>query len=71
MEFGFPEVVKKVHPGTKAYVSLGLPGYTKDRTKCVLWLSWGWTPHGASALYLLEKRRGQWVVVNRALIYRG
>jgi hypothetical protein len=66
--FGFMEVMEKAHSGLKAYVTLWLPGYTKDGTKCVLRLSFGPSPHGSDALYLLENRKGKWVVVHRAII---
>jgi hypothetical protein len=68
-EFAFLNVMRKAHPGFKAYVSFWLPGYTKEKTKCVVRLSFGWTAHGAGALYLLEKRDGKWTILKRAIIY--
>jgi hypothetical protein len=61
--------MEKAHPGYMAWVTLWLPGYTKDRTKCVLRLSFGPSAHGSDALYLLENRNGKWVVLHRAIIY--
>jgi hypothetical protein len=66
LEFGFARVMEKVHPDTKAYAWLWRPGFSKDRSQCAIRLSWGWTPHGASALYLLANRNGKWSVLHRA-----
>jgi hypothetical protein len=66
LEFGLDLVMQRVHPDTKAYVWLWRPGFSKDRSQCAIRLSWGWTPHGASALYLLANRNGKWSVLHRA-----
>jgi hypothetical protein len=69
LEFGFAQVIRKHHPGTKAYMRLWRPGYSKDHLRCAIRFWWGWAPHSAEALYLLENRGSGWTVLNRAIIY--
>jgi hypothetical protein len=46
-----------------------LPAYSQDGTTAFLRISFGPTPHGACALYLVRKRSEGWRVEWRALAY--
>jgi hypothetical protein len=58
------------YPGWKAWVLTWLPGYSTERTKAVVRFDFGWSPHGASATYLLVRRKGKWKVQHREFHYR-
>lgn len=59
----------KRHPQAKCYIVLWPPGYTRDRSRAVVRFLFGPTPHGASAVYLLELRDGEWHVVRHSVSY--
>ena len=46
----------------KAYVFMWLPGYTRDGATAVVRFSFGPSPHGSTATYLLVKVDGAWKV---------
>lgn len=50
---------------SKGYVDVWLPGYSKDGQTAVLRAWFGPTPHGASATYMLAKKKGKWTIVWR------
>lgn len=47
------------------WVQVAMPGYSKDRSKAILRFWFGPTPHGAAGTYLVERRKGSWVVLWR------
>jgi hypothetical protein len=57
------------HPEARGYVETWLPGYSKDGQSAVLRMSFGPTPHGATATYMLAKKDGRWSVVWRDVSY--
>ena len=57
------------YPNAQAYVETWLPGYSKDGQSAVLRTSFGPTPHGATATYMLAKKDGRWTVVWRKVSY--
>jgi hypothetical protein len=56
------QAIREKHPKARAYVVLWLPGYSKDQTQAVVRFSFGPTPHGATATYLLVKENGKWKI---------
>lgn len=59
----------EAYPDARCHIRLWPPGYTKDRRHAVVRFLFGPTPHGASAVYLLELRDGLWHVVQYDLSY--
>jgi hypothetical protein len=57
------------HPDAKCSITLWPPGYTRDGRRAVVRFLFGPTPHGASAIYLLELRDGLWHVVRHSVSY--
>lgn len=55
--------------GAGTWVSVYLPGYSKDHNKAFVRLSFGPTAHGASATYFLARNDGKWAVVWRDFAY--
>jgi hypothetical protein len=61
-KFDFGQGFQKVYPKARGYVSLHLPGYSKDGTQALLRGYTGPSPHGACVTALLELRDGKWTV---------
>lgn len=61
--------IRKKHPKATALVYIWLPGYSTDQTKSVVRFSFGPTPHGATATYLLVKADGKWMIKNYKFAY--
>jgi hypothetical protein len=59
----------KEYEEAKAYADVWLPAYSSDGTTAVFRFSFGPTPHGATATYLLSKRDGIWRVSKWAFSY--
>lgn len=59
----------KHHPDVRAYITLWPPGFTKDGKRALVRFLFGPTPHGASAVYLLELRDGLRHVVHHDISY--
>lgn len=55
--------------GAAGYVKLWLPAFNADRDQALMHVAFGFTPHGASATYLLTKEHGRWVVTLRHIAY--
>jgi hypothetical protein len=49
-------------PDTRCHVRLWLPGYSPDGQRALVRFSWGPSPHGATATYLLSRTDGSWHV---------
>jgi len=60
----------KRSPEARCSISLWPPGYTADRQRAVIRFTFGPTPHGASAVYLLERRAdGLWHALKHGVAY--
>jgi hypothetical protein len=57
------------HPDAKCHISLWPTGFTRDGKRAIVRFLFGPTPHGASAVYLLERRGRQWHVVEHNVSY--
>ena len=57
------------YPDAKGYATAWLPGYSRDGTQAVARFRFGPTAHGATATYLLARRKDRWEVVKHALAY--
>ncbi|MHA3774895.1 hypothetical protein ACXR0O_25530 [Verrucomicrobiota bacterium sgz303538] len=66
---GFPSAFSKHHPDVKASITLWPPGFSKDGKRVLVRFLFGPTPHGASAVYLLESKDGLWHVVHYKISY--
>jgi len=64
-----PNLIRETYPGARDYISFWLPGYTKDRETALVRISFGWTPHGACATFMLKRDKSGWHVVNRDFCY--
>lgn len=64
-----PEFNAREYSEAKAYAHVWLPGYSKDGSTAVVRLSFGPTPHGATATYLLTKTDSAWKVTKWAFAY--
>jgi hypothetical protein len=59
----------EVYPDARCHIRLWPTGHTKDGRHAVVRFLFGPTPHGASAVYLLELRDGLWHVVQSDFSY--
>jgi hypothetical protein len=57
------------HPDAKCSISLWPPGFTRDGSRAVVRFLFSPTSHGASAIYLLERRNGLWHVIRHKVSY--
>jgi hypothetical protein len=65
----FSDAFDKKYPQAIGYVFLNLPAYSQDGTQAVVRFSFGPTPHGATATYLLVKEKGNWIVKHHKMVY--
>ena len=68
LEQRFPKEFEKKFAAA-GYVKLWLPAYNADHDRALMHLVFGFTPHGASATFLLRKEQGRWVVELRDIAY--
>jgi hypothetical protein len=45
------------------------PGYSRDKSLCIVRLVIPWSMHHADATYLLVQRKARWVVLVRQFVY--
>ena len=68
-DFDYWSAIRDKQPKARAYVHLWVPGYNEDQTQAVVRFSFGPTPHGATATYLLVKEDGTWRIQSHKLAY--
>ena len=61
-QYGFWEMVQEKHPDWRFWVMFCLPGYSVDGNTALVRLSFGPSPHGATATYLVKRSGNTWVI---------
>jgi hypothetical protein len=68
-QFEYCAAIREKHRNAQACVFLWLPGYSRDKSQAVVRFTFGPTPHGATATYLLQKEEGKWKIRNFRIAY--
>jgi hypothetical protein len=59
----WPSLFWEVYPDAKCWIDTWLPGYSQDGNEAVVKFWFGPTSHGATAIYVLQRKNGKWKVM--------